>query len=236
MGRSTPATSQRSPPRPPGGLAVVATALTPRAPIDPTTIERLLALAMARGADFAEVYAERTERTSASLEEGAIRSAHFGVDQGVGIRAISGAKVGYAYSDDLDPQSLDRAARTAAHIASSSQEAAPVPLRRVAAPTHYQVIEPLAHADIQAKIDLLIRGNQAARRFDSRVKQVMGAFADQTRAICVANTQGHFAEDVQDLCRLHFYVIAVGKDGERRTGFYGGGGRVDLRFFETFRP
>jgi TldD protein len=191
---------------------------------------------MERGADFAEVYAERTERTSASLEEGAIRSANFGVDQGVGIRAISGAKVGYAYSDDLDPESLDRAARTAAHIASSSREAAPVALRRVAAPTHYQVIEPLATADIQPKIDLLMRGNRAARAYDARVKQVNGAFADQTRAICVANTQGHFAEDVQDLCRLHFYVIAVGKDGERRTGFYGGGGRVDLRFFESFRP
>jgi TldD protein len=208
----------------------------PRAPIDPTTVERLLGLAMERGADFAEVYAERTERTSAALEEGAIRSAQFGVDQGVGIRAISGAKVGYAYSDDLDPDALDRAARTAAHIASSPREAPPISLRRVAAPTHYRVLEPLASAEIQPKIELLLRGDRAARRSDPRVSQVMGAFADQTRAICIANTEGHLAEDVQDLCRLHFYVVAVGKNGERRTGFYGGGGRVDLRFFESFRP
>src|SRR5277367_6388412 len=94
---------------------------TPKAPLDDSSIERLLALAMERGADFAEVYAERTERTSASLEDGKIRSASFGVDQGVGIRAISAAKVGYAYSDDLDLTALENAARTAAHIAASGQ-------------------------------------------------------------------------------------------------------------------
>ncbi len=229
----TAARATRSRPRPPPGLVAP---VAPRAPLDPRTIERLLSLAMARGADFAEVYAERTERTAVSLEDGKIKSSQAGIDQGVGIRAVSGAKVGYAYSDDLDLPALERAAETAAHIAGAPRESPATALRRVAAPTHYRVLEPLATVDIARKVELVLRGDRAARRFDARIAQVSGAYADQTRAISVGNTEGHFAEDVQDLCRLHFQVVAVGKGGERRTGFYGGGGRVDLRFYESFSP
>ncbi|MHB8421046.1 MAG: TldD/PmbA family protein [Myxococcales bacterium] len=207
-----------------------------RPPIDAAAIERLLSLAMDRGADFAEVYAERTERTGLSLEEGRIRSSQFGIDQGIGIRAISGAKVGYAYSDDLEPSALEAAARTAAHIAAAPRQAPPPRLRRIAAPTHYRVLEPLASAAIERKVDLVLRGDRAARSYDHRIGQVFGSYADQTRSICVGNTEGHFAEDVQDLCRLHFQVVATGKKGERRTGFYGGGGRVDIRYFDAFTP
>jgi TldD protein len=208
----------------------------PRPPIDARTIERLLSLALGRGAEFAEVYAERTERTGLSLEDGQIRSAQYGVDQGVGIRAVIGAKVGYAYSDDLDPKALDLAALTAAHIAASPQEAPPQRLRLAPMPTHYRVAPPLATVEVAKKVELVLRGDRAARRYDARVKQVMGAYADQTRTISVGNSEGHLAEDVQDLCRLHFYVVAMGKHGERRTGFYGGGGRTDLRHFDGFTP
>ncbi len=209
---------------------------TPKAPLDERMIERLLSLAMERGADFAEVYAERTERTSASLEDGKIRSASFGVDQGVGIRAISEAKVGYAYSDDLDLPALENAARTAAHIAASGQPQAALPLKPVKSPEFYRVPAPLSLGAVEPKIDLLLRGDRAARAHDARISQVMGAYVDNTRALAVGNTEGHLARDVQDLCRLHFQVVAVGADGERRTGFYGGGGRVGLDFFLGFTP
>ena len=77
-------------------------------------IERLLATAMARGADFAEVYVERNEFNAVALEEGAVKSAQNGLSQGVGVRVIAGPRVGYAYSDDLDDEALLRAAQTAA--------------------------------------------------------------------------------------------------------------------------
>src|SRR5271154_5912787 len=118
-------------------------------------IEKLLAIGMARGADFAEVYAERTERTMASLEDGKIKSASFGVDQGVGIRVVSGAKVGYSYSDDLEDAALAQAADTASHSAASQKEVAPVSLRPVAAPRHYQVNEALASQAVEKKVALL---------------------------------------------------------------------------------
>jgi TldD protein len=205
-------------------------------PLPTATVERLLGIAMSRGADFAEVYVEMGTTTAISLQENKVRSAQMGVVSGVGIRAIHGIQVGYAFSDDLDDETLDRTARTAAAIASSAGDVRPVRVSRVAVPEHYRLSQPLMDVDVRTKVDLVVRGNAAARAFDRRVSQVMGAYADQTRRIVVANTQGHYAEDTQDLCRLHFTVVAQGKDGERRTGFYGGGGRVGIGFYETFRP
>ena len=138
----------------------------PRAPIDERTLERLLSLAMARGADFAEVYAERTERTSASLEDSKIRSATFGVDQGVGIRAISGAKVGYAYSDSCSspPRSTTPPGpRSMTPPSDASQTGAP--LKAINSPVFYRVPESLSTLAVQPKIDLLLRGDAAARTF-----------------------------------------------------------------------
>jgi TldD protein len=199
-------------------------------------VERLLGTAMARGADFAEVYVERATSTAVSLDEGKIKSAQVGSVTGVGVRAIRGAQVGYAYSDDLDEAALLRTAQTAALVADGTREPGPVNMSRQPLPTHYQVREPLAGVDVARKIALVKAADKAARAYDRRIRQVTGGYADQTREILVANTLGHFAEDRQDLCRLGVQCVAFGKKNERRTGFYGGGGRVDFRFFEDFSP
>ena len=198
-------------------------------------VEKLLGAASARGAEFAEVYVERSTTTAVSLDEGKIRSAQVGSVTGVGIRAIRGAQVGYAYSDDLDEAALLRTAQTAALIADGTREVSPQAVSRRPLPQHYAVKTPLAEVDVARKIALVSRADVAARGYDRRIRQVMGGYADQTREILVANTLGHFAEDRQDLCRLGIQCVAFGKD-ERRTGFYGGGGRVDFRFFDDFSP
>ena len=198
-------------------------------------VEQLLAAASARGAEFAEVYVERSTSTAVSLDEGKIKSAQVGSVTGVGVRAIRGAQVGYAYSDDLEDQALLRTASTAALIADGNNTIAPQPMSRRPLPTHYQVKQPLRSVEVARKIDLVKQADAAARAYDKRIQQVMGGYADQTREILVANTLGHFAEDRQDLCRLGVQCVAFGKN-ERRTGFYGGGGRVDFRFFEDFSP
>jgi len=201
-----------------------------------TLVEKLLSAAMSRGAEFAEVYVERSTTTAVSLDEGKVRSAQVGAVTGVGVRAIRGAQVGYAYSDDLDEAALLRTAQTAALIAEGNREPGPVALSRTPLPTYYQVKQPLAAIDVSRKIELVREADAAARAHDRRIKQVMAGYADQTREILVANTLGHLAEDRQDLCRLGVSCVAFGKGGERRTGFYGGGGRVDFRFFEDFSP
>jgi TldD protein len=199
-------------------------------------LERLIGLALARGADFADVYVERSVQTAVLLDEDKIRSAQAGRISGVGVRAICGAKVGYAWSDDLDDAALERAASTAAAIASSGAQVSSIRVSRVPVPEHYRVVPSLMDVDLPLKVDLLRRGNAAARAADPRVLQVSGAYLDVTRRIAVANSEGCYAEDTQDLCRLHFHVVARDRSGERRTGFYGGGGRVGMGHFETFRP
>ena len=199
-------------------------------------LEQLLAAAMSRGAEFAEVYVEKSTTTAVQLDEAQIKSAQSGSVTGVGVRAIRGAQVGYAYSDDLEDDALLRTAQTAALIADGTREAGPVKMSRKPLPTYYQVRTPLADVDVARKIELVKAADKAARAYDKRIKQVTGGYADQTREILVANTLGHLAEDRQDLCRLGVQVVAFGKKNERRTGFYGGGGRVDFRFFDDFSP
>jgi TldD protein len=205
-------------------------------PIPPSLIEKLLSAAMSRGGDFAEVYVERAISTAVSLEEQRIKSAQTGLAQGVGVRVIHGAKVGYAYSDDLQDAALDRAARTAALIANSDGSPKSIKVSRTAAPSFYRVETALSDIEVARKADLVRRADRAAHRFDPRVKQVMATYADQTKRIWIANTRGHFAQDVQDLCRLAVRVVAEAKGGERRSGFYGGGGRVSFSHFDTFTP
>lgn len=204
--------------------------------LPPGLIERLLSAAMARGADFAEVYVERRVGTAVVLEEQKIKSAQTGLTQGVGIRVIAAGKVGYAYSDDLDDAALLRAAGTAALVAQGGGSERAFPVSRVPAPTHYKVTAPLADIAISRKADLVTRANAAAHAYDRRVKQVMVSYLDNTRRILVANTSGRLAEDSQDMCSLSVYVVAEGKNKEQRTGSYGGGGRVGFHHFDTFTP
>jgi TldD protein len=221
----------------PAQLAPLATRKAAAAPLLPQPlIERLLAVAMERGGEFAEIYVERALTTAVVLEESRIKSAQTGLVQGVGVRVISGAKVGYAYSDDLDEPALMRAARTAALIAQGKGSEQSFKVSRTPAPTYYKVAMPLADVDVAHKAELVLRADKAARAFDSRVKQVNGSYADNTKRIAVANTLGYYTEDTQDLCRISVQVVAEGKNKERRTGFYGGGGRVSFSHFDSFTP
>ncbi|HEX4620820.1 MAG TPA: metallopeptidase TldD-related protein [Myxococcaceae bacterium] len=209
----------------------------PVAPLlPPERVEKLLAAAMSRGGDFAEVYVERGVMTAVVLEERKIKSAQTGLAQGVGVRVISGSKVGYAYSDDLEDAALLRAAETAALVAQGGGADRGFAVSRVPAPSYYRVATPLSEIDVARKADLVLRADRAGRRYDPRVKQVNATYVDQTKRIWVANTQNRFAEDTQDLCRLSVSVVAEGKNGERRNGFYGGGGRVSFSHFDTFTP
>ncbi|NVJ28872.1 metalloprotease TldD, partial [Myxococcus sp. AM011] len=143
-------------------------------------------------------------------------------------------KVGYAFSDDWDEPALLRAASTAAMIAQGQGSERSFPVSRVAVPSHYRVPTPLSDVEVSLKASLLTRADQAARAFDSRVTQVNGVYVDQTRRIAVANTEGRYSEDTQDLCRMSIQVVAQGKKNERSTGSYGGGGRVPFTHWATF--
>ena len=199
-------------------------------------IEELLGLALSKGADFAEIYVEKTRGNSIALEERKIRTASYGISMGVGIRAISGGEVGYAYSDDLDPATLRQTARVAASIARGQRDPGPVSVSSRALPDRYSVDRIPDEVAPRDKVGLLLRGDEVAHGYDKRITQVMGYFVDNTRDILVATSEGHLTEDTQVMCRMNFTAIADDGSGDRRTGFYGGGGRVPFEHYEDFTP
>ena len=204
--------------------------------VSTSLIEQLLSLAMSKGGDFAEVYVERTRGNSVALEENKIRTASYGVSLGVGIRVIAGTEVGYAYSDDLDTQSLRDAALVAAAIARGGKSVAPVRVAPGSRPDRYPVKTLPDAIPPKDKVALLLRGDQAAHAFDKRITQVMGVFLDSTKDIVIATTEGTLQEDRQIMCRMNFTAIATSETGERRTGFHGGGGRVEFSHYVNFTP
>ena len=202
---------------------------------DPGRLEALLGEAMSRGGDFAEIYVEGRVSTRVRLEDNVIRSAEGGLIHGAGVRVISGTRVGYAYSDTLDPDRLREVAAAAAHIASEPGEPVSVSLERREPPDYSPVSESADGVPVARKTALLLAGNEAARRYDPRITQVMGAFADTAGEMLVANTEGLLIRNRRVMCRLYFYVVAE-EEGGRQTGMYGGGGRVGFDHFESFTP
>lgn len=204
-------------------------------PIDGDLISRVLGKAMARGGEFAEVFVEDKLGTNVTLDEHKIRSATVGNSRGVGVRVIHGMKVGYGYSDDFSTEALLRTADAAALIAAGKGSWKPVPLDpKMAAPLSPTRVN-IAHTPIKTKVEMLMAVDAAAHGLDKRVLQVMGTFADVAQYRLVANTDGLMVEDLDALARLS--AVAIATDGaDRRTGFYGGGGRIGLEFYDGFSP
>jgi TldD protein len=197
-------------------------------------MERLLALALERGGNFADLYFEHQRTSSLLLEEGIIRTASAGVSCGLGVRVVAGERTGYAYTDDLAWPAMARAAETAAHIASDSRTLPPQPVAPAPVTRRYGegALGSLALAE---RIALVERADRAARAYDPRIEKVIVSLAEETKHVRIANSAGVLAEDVQPLFSIRVSVIASEK-GVRREGSAGGGGRVGPEFFADKSP
>lgn len=200
--------------------------------ITPQDLQRYLAEALSAGGDYADLYFEYLTASSITVDEALIKSASQGISAGVGVRVLAGERTGYAYSDDLAPEKIMRAARTAALIAHG-------PAKELVQGFHdshnhqlYQVSSPSVDADIAAKLDLVMRADASARAYDPRIVQVRAGFTDELRQIMIVGSDGTFASDVQPLAR--FSVTCIAKSGENSArGQAGGGGRVGIDYFLT---
>jgi len=183
--------------------------------------------------DDADLYFQTTRSEGWSLEEGIVKSGSFSIDQGVGVRAVSGEKTAFAYSDDISMASLLDAARTVRSIAAASRSASTrVPARKVApSRSLYADLDPILSLDSTAKVDLLGRVEALARARDPRVVQVMAGLASEHDVVLIARADGTLAADVRPLVRLSVTVIAEHK-GRREMGSGGGGGRWGLERFD----
>ena len=193
-------------------------------------LERYLAAALSAGGDYADVYFEYLTSTSLMVDESMVKSASQGISAGCGVRVVSGERTGYAYTDDLSPERILHAARTAALIASAPAKTTVTGFQQKPARSLYPVALPSVDAEIKAKVELLMRGDRTARAFDPRIKEVRASYSDELRNILVVGSDGTFAEDSQPLARLNVSCIAK-TDASSGRGTSGGGGRVALDFF-----
>jgi TldD protein len=194
-------------------------------------LERYLAAALSAGGEYADLYFEYLSSTSLMVDESMVKSASQGISAGCGVRVIAGERTGYAYTDDLAPEKILHAARTAALIASGPAKQPVVGTQQKPARTLYPVALPTADAEISAKVELIMRADRTARAYDPRIKEVRASYADELRNILVIGSDGTYAEDSQPLARLNVSCIAK-SDGNSARGTYGGGGRVLLDFFQ----
>ena len=185
-----------------------------------------------RDVDYADLYFESRVSESVSMEEGLVKRASKSISQGVGVRAIAGEKTGFAYSDELTKKDLEIAADTARYIANSPKgdRAVPVPAQRRPTRDLYPVERAQAEAATPDRVALLNEIDAEARRYDSRIKNVMASFNTEYKVVAVATSDGTLVGDVQPLSRLQITCIAE-ENGNRQVGSYGGGGRVGFEWY-----
>ena len=194
-------------------------------------LERYLAEALSDGGDYADLYFEHTTSTSLAVDESLVKSALEGISVGCGVRVLAGEQTGYAYTDDLAPDKILKAARTAARIASGPSSVSTVGLTtRQPASDLYPVVAAPTDRALTDRLQLVRRADTAARAYDPRITQVRVNYADQSRHVLLAGSDGRIVTDFQPLVRLSVSVIAQEND-KLRSGTYGGGGRVGLEFF-----
>ena len=196
-------------------------------------LEGYLAEALSQGGDYADLYFEYLLTSSISIDESMVKSAAQGVSMGVGIRVISGERTGYAYSDDLSPEKIRKAARVAAHIAAGPAKVDQVDLREGRGHNLYPVLVSPTETAFTERVELVKRADRAARAYDPRIFQVQAAYADNLRHVMVATSEGALTLDRQPLARLSVSALARVNGGPPQRGHSGGGGRVELDFFLT---
>src|SRR5689334_2804529 len=194
-------------------------------------LESYLGEAHSAGGEYADLYFEYLSNTSIGIDEGIVKSASESVTLGVGIRVIAGERTGYAYSDDLSPEKIRKAARVAALIARGPTSIMKTGFQEARKHNLYSMVTSPHEASLVERVDLVKRADAAARAYDNRVFQVIASYADSVREVLVASSDGRLSFDRQPMARMGVAALARETDGIPQQGYSGGGGRVTLDFF-----
>jgi TldD protein len=194
--------------------------------------EQTLGTALERKADYADLYFEFRSAEALTLEESIVNKTAKSISQGVGVRVCAEDRTGYAYSDEVTVDRMRLAAETARAITdSSAQNPGAVQVgARTTGHELYAIQTSPTEIPIREKVRLLEEIDREARAADPRVKMVVASFAAEDKVVMVVNSDGRIAADRQPLCRLNVSVIAE-DGGNRQTGSFGGGGRVEWTYF-----
>lgn len=201
------------------------------ASLDESVVEKLIRSMMSRHVDDADLYFQSSSYESWYLEDSEVKSGSYSIDRGVGIRAVSGDKTGYAYCDDILLPAMQRAADAARSIAFSGTKAAQSIQVATSPITRYADINPIEGMSKQEKIALLEAIDKEARRIDPRVIQVNASLSGCFEVVMVAGMHGEMTADIRPLVSINVSVIVEDKNGRRESARSGGGGRVAYSYF-----
>lgn len=203
--------------------------------VDAALCERLLAVALSRGGEYADLFFEYRASGGFTFNEGILKAASRGVSLGLGVRVQRGDATGYACTENLTWEAMKRAAETAAQIATSQGGTEKIQLTPRELPSRYEL--PIVSLDTSSidKRALLERASVAAHAYGPQIIKVEATFAEEIREIVVATSDGMMIHDVQPLLRFGVSVIAE-RDGKRQGGSSGGGGRMTMGYFEGKSP
>ncbi len=204
-------------------------------PIDDELAGKLLTLALSKGAAYADLFFEYRAAGGMVFDEGILKSASRGVSMGLGVRAQRGDATGYAYTEELTWEAMQRAATTAAQIATGGKTVDPVRAVSREVPHRYDLPRVTLDEPGMDKRRILERAAARAHAYDARVVKVEASFAEEIREILVVTSEGKRARDVQPLMRFGVRVI-VERDGKRQEGSSGGGGRTTIGYFDGKTP
>ena len=194
-------------------------------------MEAALAISMGKGVDYADLYFQQSRQENWVLEDGIIKDGGYHIEQGVGVRACSGEKTGFAYSDDLILPALNSAAKAARAISRQGDSHSVQAWKKTEAAHFYGSEDPLASLSVEQKLTLLQTADQVARAADSRVIQVSASLVGELDTVLIAASDGTLATDIRPLIRMSVSVI-VESNGRRERGNAGGGRRLDYCYFQ----
>jgi TldD protein len=193
-------------------------------------IDRVMAELLSAPLDDADIYFQSSRCESWVLEDGIIKEGSHSIEQGAGVRGVSGEKTGFAYSDDIELNPLLDAARNVTRIARSGSRDTLAPVTSRSRAILYRPIDPLQSIPDSEKVSLLNRIDRETRKLDARIEQVIVSLVGVHDVVLVVGQDGRQAGDVRPLVRLNVSVI-VEQNGKRERGSAGGGARTDYRYF-----
>lgn len=183
-----------------------------------------------RDVDYADLYFQSTYSESWHFEDGIIKSGSFDIDRGVGVRAMSGERTGFAYADDIVMPALEQAVHAARSIVKQGGEHGVKAWQKSAGHDLYLPVNPLKSLTDTDKVSLLQHIDAYIRKQDQRIVSVSVTLAGEHETIMVMGNDGHLAADIRPLVRLNVQII-LEHQGRRETGYSGGGGRYDYQYF-----
>ncbi|MGA4605053.1 metalloprotease TldD [Pseudoalteromonas maricaloris] len=181
--------------------------------------------------NYADLYFQSSYHETWVLEDGIVKDGSYNIERGVGVRAVSGEKTGFSYSDAINIEALTKAAEAARSIAQAGESSKVQVFSDVKAPIQFQPAQPITSMSDADKVALLREIEQCIRDLAPEAQQVVSSLSAVYEEVLIAASDGTFATDIRPLIRLNCSVL-LEKNGRRERGSAGGGARLDYGYFK----